>query len=246
MALENEKLENDVEVEEQDDLEQEDIDTEEQDTEIDEDEDKQETPAEQPAEQKPEKPQMSKAERRIVEQKKELKLQAERIAQLETKLNEKGLKEKQEQDEAALIAEGYDPAVAKRLAKTNADNARLESSIELMRFERQADRLENTYPTIHDNLPSLIAICKTSGLSLEEVCKAKLTATNSRQNKIAEDFKKAALQKAKAANPSASALKDTQKPNTPAKEQARLNRIKAAFPNMEVTPDILDGTFKVD
>lgn len=61
---------------------------------------------------------------------------------------------------------GYDEISAEKLAKIDM----LEKKVEMSKYERQAERLEDKYPKIWDKLEQFAELSKATGWSLEKIC----------------------------------------------------------------------------
>lgn len=128
-------------------------------------------PAETPQEEL-EKPKSDKVTNALIEQKRSNKELKSKLAEYDQKEKERELSGKKKEIADKLIEKGYDEDEALKMAENNTKVESLEREIKMLRYERQAEKLEVKYPDVTDNLERLIDICSKTGWTLEKVCAA--------------------------------------------------------------------------
>lgn len=128
-------------------------------------------PEEEPAEVKPPKDKKTAA---IIREKEKNKALKERLAELERKEAEREREKADNVYRKSLSDKGFSDEEVEEKIELRRRLDRQEAEIKRQRYERQAEKLSSKYPEVEEHLDEFIKISEKSGLTLEEVCKAKL------------------------------------------------------------------------
>ena len=121
----------------------------------------------------------------IIREKQENKELKRRIAELERKEAEqkrssyeaevkRKLDESDNEYRKRLVSKGYDEEEIEERVADRRERAEIKHDLKQQKYERQAEKLVGKYPDVLDKLDQFIGIAEKSGLTLEEVCRAKL------------------------------------------------------------------------
>lgn len=112
----------------------------------------------------------SKEEQKIVYLKRALKEKEQRIKELEN-----GSKASEETSKLieSYLAKGYDEDTAKNFATTESKMTAIQERLELQEFKEQNASILGKYPKASEDLKWLMNASKTTGMSVEEICRGR-------------------------------------------------------------------------
>jgi len=134
-----------------------------------------------------------KAEGKYKPVQEENRLLKERLKALE---QEKIIDRQSQEAMSKYTSLGYDESTAKILADQDMKLERIEKERIRDKFERQAEKLENTYPDVTEDLDKLMDVCNKTGWSLEKVCKAEYGTMPEYDKKVKNGMETLVKQKA--------------------------------------------------